>query len=159
MNLRTISALIAKDFSLFFRNRFIAVITVLGIVAYLAIYFAMPSSVNESLEIALEQAMDVIPGLPGIWDEPFSDFSQIPTYLVSQLARRHVTVSLSGDGGDELFCGYNRHIVGPGIWDKVSCLPDGPKRLLGSGLGFLAGNNLDFFALHFASKSRSTQYF
>ncbi len=53
MNLRTVGALIAKDFSLFFRNRFIAVITVLGIVAYLAIYFAMPSSVNESLEIAL----------------------------------------------------------------------------------------------------------
>jgi asparagine synthase (glutamine-hydrolysing) len=69
------------------------------------------------------EAMQVIPQLPTFYDEPFSDSSQIPTYLLSALTRRHVTVSLSGDGGDELFGGYRRYFVWGNIWKKAGWLP------------------------------------
>lgn len=77
------------------------------------------------------QALEVVPLLPAMYDEPFADSSQIPTFLVSRLARQHVTVSMSGDGGDEIFGGYNRHTWGGPLWRKIEPLPL-PLRKLGS---------------------------
>ena len=68
-------------------------------------------------------AINIIPDLPAIYDEPFSDVSQIPTFWVSKFASNNVKVCLSGDGGDELFCGYSRHIAGPRIWKILKNIP------------------------------------
>ena len=78
---------------------------------------------HTELYVTSADAMAVIPQLPTLFDEPFSDPSQIPTFLVSKLARNHVTVSLSGDGGDELFHGYSRYFVTQNIWKKSNIIP------------------------------------
>ncbi|MDB9936372.1 asparagine synthase (glutamine-hydrolyzing) [Candidatus Pelagibacter sp.] len=78
---------------------------------------------HTEMYVSAEQAMAVLPKLSTIYDEPFSDPSQIPTFLVSELAKKKVTVSLSGDGGDELFCGYNRYIESNNLWKKLRLMP------------------------------------
>lgn len=89
---------------------------------------------HTELYVSSQDALDVIPKLPTLFDEPFSDSSQIPTYLVSKLARRQVAVSLSGDGGDELFGGYNRHALVPSIWKKVGWMHPRVKSRVANGL-------------------------
>jgi asparagine synthase (glutamine-hydrolysing) len=84
--------------------------------------------------VAPQQVMDVISRLPYLYSEPFADSSQIPTFLVSQMARRHVTVSLSGDAGDELFCGYNRYQFTARLWHGLAKLPVPLRRLTAIGI-------------------------
>lgn len=83
-------------------------------------------------------ALAIIPSLPDFYDEPFGDSSQIPTHLIACLARRQVTVSLSGDGGDELFGGYNRYFWGRSLWPKLSPLPVALRRFGGRALTVLS---------------------
>jgi asparagine synthase (glutamine-hydrolysing) len=87
--------------------------------------------------VTVREARDVIPLLPQIYDEPFADSSQIPTYLVSRFARGQVKVALTGDGGDELFAGYNRHFQAPRLWRHLKMVPRPLRAAAGASLGLL----------------------
>lgn len=95
------------------------------------------------LRVTEQDALDVVPKLAAMYDEPFADSSQIPTFLVSKLARRNVTVSLSGDGGDELFGGYNRHIFGPSVWKWHQRLPRFARSAASRAMTTLSPSTLD----------------
>lgn len=89
---------------------------------------------HTTFTVTAEDALRVVPELAGVYDEPFADSSQIPTLLVSRLARSQVTVALTGDGGDEVFAGYNRHIWGPRVWKALALLPTPARVALAKGL-------------------------
>jgi len=90
---------------------------------------------HTDLMLSPADTLATIPLMPELYDEPFADSSQIPTYLVSRLARTKVTVSLSGDGGDELFGGYNRYIHGDSIWRRMRPIPRPLRRSAGAVIG------------------------
>lgn len=90
---------------------------------------------HTELYVESKDALNVIPKLSSIYDEPFSDSSQIPTFLVSELAKKHVTVSLSGDAGDELFAGYTRYEMTNNLWAKISKVPLPVRKTIAAALG------------------------
>jgi len=98
---------------------------------------------HTELYVTPKEAIAVIPRLPALYDEPFADSSQIPTFLVAQLTRGHVTVSLSGDGGDELFGGYNRYFWGRSIWKRLGWMPKGLRSGLSASLASFSPSSWD----------------
>ena len=96
--------------------------------------------------VTARETLDVIPKLADIYDEPFADSSQIPTFLVSKLARRHVCVALSGDGGDELFAGYNRYHLGETLRRRLALLPRSLRSAIARGLSAARPETLDRLA-------------
>lgn len=87
---------------------------------------------HHEFRVNAQDALDVIPQLADMYDEPFADASQIPTYLISKLARKHVTVALTGDGGDEILGGYDRHTKLPALWNKMAWMPAAVRRTFGA---------------------------
>ncbi len=86
---------------------------------------------HHAFMLSAQDALNVIPSLPDMYDEPFADSSQIPTHLISKLARNHVTVALTGDGGDEIAGGYQRHTHIPPFWNKVGWIPHAVRQRMG----------------------------
>ncbi len=104
---------------------------------------------TDHTELVVEpaEAQSVIPLLPDMFDEPFADYSQIPTYLVSKLARGAVTVSLSGDGGDELFGGYTRYAALQQMWAIGRRMPTGMRRAIGAALSAMPPAAIDWLSV------------
>lgn len=98
---------------------------------------------HTEMYVSAQDALNVVPLLPSMYDEPFADSSQIPTYLVSRIARQQVTVSLSGDAGDELFCGYGRYVLGDRLWRRLSRLPVALRRSVAAALTCLSPQTLN----------------
>ncbi|WP_285906133.1 asparagine synthase (glutamine-hydrolyzing) [Pseudodesulfovibrio pelocollis] len=98
---------------------------------------------HTTLTATPEDALGLVESLPDVYDEPFSDASQLPTCLVSRLTRSRVTVCLTGDGGDEVFAGYNRHVSGPAVWARVAGLPVPVRRGLAAAMQWLSPGGYD----------------
>lgn len=98
---------------------------------------------HTELQLTAADALNLVPRLPEIYDEPFADSSQIPTHLVMALARRHVTVALSGDAGDEFFGGYNRYFLGPSAWKKIGWMPAPLRRMAGAAMTAIPAHTLN----------------
>jgi asparagine synthase (glutamine-hydrolysing) len=101
---------------------------------------------HTELHVSAADALAVVPRLPALYDEPFADSSQIPTFLVAQLARRRVTVALSGDAGDELFAGYNRYLLAARYWSPLARVPLPLRRGLARGALALSPGSWDVLA-------------
>ena len=110
---------------------------------------------HSELYISEKNLLDIIPKIPSIYDEPFADSSQIPTYLLSELTRNDVTVSLSGDGGDELFYGYMRYGFSVELWNKIRFLPLPIRKILSKLIFLTPESSLNhlFFWIKFVIKS------
>lgn len=98
---------------------------------------------HTTLRATSEMALDLVPKLPELYDEPFADSSQLPTCLISSLTRQHVTVALSGDAGDELFGGYNRYVWVPKVWGKLNRMPLPVRQTLGRMLKLVPSSGYD----------------
>lgn len=106
---------------------------------------------HTELFISAKDVLNAVPRMPSMYDEPFADSSQLPTSLVMALARQHVTVALSGDGGDELFGGYNRYLMAPKVWKLMRLLPTPLRGSLGRALQSVSPEHWDTLAKPFAN--------
>ncbi|MCH7535057.1 MAG: asparagine synthase (glutamine-hydrolyzing), partial [Bacteroidetes bacterium] len=112
---------------------------------------------HTELTVTYDDALSLIPDLPAIWDEPFADASQIPTYLVSKLAQQSVKVCLSGDGGDELFGGYNRYLLGHKLWSRSNIMPLHLRRIITKGLKSLSPSLIQKISRFMPTKYRYSE--
>ena len=111
-------------------------------------------TVHTELYVNAQDALNIIPKIPDIYDEPFADSSQIPTILVSRMTRQHVKVALSGDGGDELFAGYPRYWLAANLWKRMSSLPLFARRAAARSLKQLSPSQWDNLLARVVSKNR-----
>lgn len=98
---------------------------------------------HTELYVTNQDALNIVPKLPTLYDEPFSDSSQIPTFLVSQMTKHHVSVALSGDGADELFGGYNRYYWADVLWKKFQILPQPIRTIMSDFLRYPSAQKLN----------------
>jgi asparagine synthase (glutamine-hydrolysing) len=112
---------------------------------------------HTELVVTAADALSVVPQLAEMYDEPFADSSQIPTHLVSKLTRQHVTVALSGDGGDELFGGYNRYRLAEGLWQRLRQIPVPARRVAAQALDAMPMSLIDCLATLVPRRLRPAQ--
>jgi asparagine synthase (glutamine-hydrolysing) len=113
---------------------------------------------HTELILSADDALALVPKMPSIYDEPFADSSQLPTFLVSRLARSHVTVALSGDGGDEAFGGYVRYQGVPRLWNALRRLPIGARKLAAGAIGTMSPAAWDSLAPLVPRRLRPTHF-